>query len=205
MYLRRAELLGFHTSVSAEEGQCARLINALLTHDSILSIWHMTKHRTEARPDQQHNISQLIQWEQHSTVVSRDIWQNSGVKPTHSLLPFVSETLDPIEPTQPAQEGWETLLNVGRLLIFIICLLQQHVCVIKHLVTSNIHILALLPVHPVMTSGSFFVRQCFWISNEWTIRMTIALLFDGVCSKVFAMVFFYFCYILFVSSFLFFG
>lgn len=48
-----------------------------------------------------------------------EIWQSLG------LLPFVSETLEQVETLQPAQEGQEALLNVARLFIFIIRLLQQ--------------------------------------------------------------------------------
>lgn len=42
------------------------------------------------------------------------------------FLPFVSETLQPVETLQPAQEGAQAAFNVVRLLvIFIIRLLQE--------------------------------------------------------------------------------
>lgn len=58
-----------------------------------------------------------------------EIWHRSGSKLFHSLLPFVSESLEPVEALQPAWEGQEALLNVAILFFFIICLLQQQQCV----------------------------------------------------------------------------
>lgn len=52
-----------------------------------------------------------------------EIWQNSGLKLLHSLLPFLSETLEPVKTLQPVQEVQDALLNVAGLFIFRIRLL----------------------------------------------------------------------------------
>lgn len=76
-------------------------------------------------------ISLIQMWNTKDGTVKMcpEIWQSSGFKPLHHYLPFVSETLEPVETLQPVQEVPKALLNVARLFIFIIRLLQQQQCV----------------------------------------------------------------------------
>lgn len=54
------------------------------------------------------------------------MWRHSGFTPLQPLLPFVSETLQPVEAPQPAEEGTQAALKVVRLLVgFIVRLLQE--------------------------------------------------------------------------------
>lgn len=86
-----------------------------------------------------------------------EIWQSSSFKPLHHDLPFASETLDPVETLQPAQESWEALLKVARLFIFIICLLQQQpaVCVCVGVSFDLRH----LPIYPCPSWGLMIVKM----------------------------------------------
>lgn len=58
-----------------------------------------------------------------------EIWQRSAFQRFRHDLPFVSEPLEPVKTSQPVQEVPEALLNVARLFIFIMQLLQQQQCV----------------------------------------------------------------------------